>query len=253
MCSCSSSISTAVADDASLLEIPQDISSLEVHAAHAACLAYGNLEEISQALPEVQHLSFHEVENAFAVSWLKNRVLTFAFRGTELEDWQDLFDDLDFIPCPLYWAKSFHAHAGFSRHFNKLQSSLLASILILPMHYVEQVVFAGHSLGGATAYLAGFFFQDTLRALGYQGVVEVRTFGSPRIGSEGLKNWCAEKDSMVHVVAYENSSDGIPKVPPEFSENFAQSLIIFKSHELPVKAHSMKGYLRDVRLLENLK
>lgn len=251
MCSCSSSISTAVSDDTSLLEAPQ--SSLEVHAAYAARLAYDDPEKISQALTEVQNLTFHEVENAFAVSWLKNQVWTVAVRGTEVEDWRDLFDDIDFMPAPLYWAKSFRAHAGFSRHFNKLQSSLLASILMLPMHAVEQVVFAGHSLGGATAYLAAFFFQDTLRALGYPGVMEVRTFGSPRIGSEGLKNWCAEKDSMVRVVAYENSSDGVPKIPPDFSENFAQSLIVFKSHELPLKAHSMKGYLRDVRLLESPK
>jgi predicted lipase len=201
-------------------------------------------------LSEARNVCVHSVENAFAISWLRDEVWMVAIRGTELEDWRDLVDDADVRPTPIYWADSSHAHAGFMRHFCKLQTSLLSAALKLPLESIEKVVFTGHSLGGAAAYLAACFFLDIFRSLGYQNAVEVRTFGAPRIGDENFRLWCAQRHPSVRVVSYVNSCDAVPKVPPTMAENWSDRTVIFKSKESALEAHHMRGYLDDIILLE---
>jgi hypothetical protein len=192
----------------------------------------------------------HSVENAFAVSWIQDKVWTVAIRGTELEDWRDLFDDADLRPTHIYWAESARGHTGFVRHFYKLQSSLLSSVLMLPMEAIERVVFTGHSLGGATAFLAAFFFSDVLRAMGYTDVVEVRMFGAPKIGDEKLRLWCGQRHAAVNVVSYVNSGDAVPRMPLEMAENWSARTVTFKSQDSLLEAHQMSRYLHDVILIE---
>jgi pimeloyl-ACP methyl ester carboxylesterase len=219
-------------------------------AACAAMLSYCDESEIRMHLAKSENMCMHSVENAFAVSWIQGKVWTVAFRGTELEDWQDLFDDADVRPTHIYWAESARGHTGFVRHFYKLQSSLLSSILKLPLDAIERVVFTGHSLGGATAFLAAFFFSDVLRAMGYTDVVEVRVFGAPKIGDEGLRRWCAQRYEAVNVVAYVNSGDAVPRMPLEMAENWSARTVTFKNKDSVLEAHHMSRYLHDVILIE---
>jgi pimeloyl-ACP methyl ester carboxylesterase len=229
---------------------PEASSSLEVMAASAAMLSYCDDTEIRTHLAGAENTCIHSVENALAVSWIQDKVWTVAVRGTELEDWRDLVDDVDLRLTHIYWAESARGHTGFLRHFDRLQSSLLSSVLKLPLDAIERVVFTGHSLGGATAYLAAFFFLDVLRAMGYTGPVEVRTFGAPKIGDEGLRLWCAQRFEAVNVVSYVNSCDAVPKVPPEMAENWSSRTVTFKTEESVLVAHHMSRYLHDVILTE---
>jgi len=223
---------------------------LEVLAASAAMLSYCDDREIQTHLQGAQNVRVHSVENAFAVSWIRDGVFTVAIRGTELADWRDLVDDVDLRPTRIYWAESACGHAGFVRHFYKLQSSLLSSILKLSSASIDKVLFTGHSLGGAIAHLAAFFFSDVLRAIGYNDAVEVRTFGAPKTGDEGFRLWCAQRYESVNVVSYVNSGDAVPKVPLELAENWSARTVIFKSKESPLEAHHMNKYLGDVILME---
>ena len=250
MCSCVSSSNGAEEDLLSFEWPPEASSSSEVKAACAATLSYCGESEIRKHLSKAENTCIHSVENAFAVSWIQDKVWTVAVRGTELEDWRDLFDDADLRPTHIYWADSACGHTGFVRHFHKLQSSLLSSMLKLPLDTIERVVFTGHSLGGATAFLAAFFFLDILRAMGYAEVVEVRTFGAPKIGDEGFRLWCAQRFEAVNVVSYVNSGDAVPRIPLEMAENWSARTVTFKSEDSVLEAHRMSRYLHDVILIE---
>lgn len=252
MCSCRSvASSNGAQEDVLNFEWPPEASSSsEVMAACAAMLSYCDESQIRMHLSEAENTCMHSVENAFAVSWVQDKVWTVAIRGTELEDWRDLFDDADIRPTHIDWAESACGHTGFVRHFYKLQSSLLSSILKLPLDAIKRVVFSGHSLGGATAFLAAFFFSDVLRAMGYTDVVEVRTFGAPKIGDEALRLWCAQRYEAVNVISYVNSGDAVPKMPLEMAENWSARIVTFKSEDSLIEAHHMSRYLHNVILIE---
>ncbi len=195
----------------------------------------------------------HAVENAFAVSWLQDGRWTVAFRGTEVKDWRDVVDDADVRCRSVYWATPGHAHAGFLRHFYKLQASLLSAALRLPSAVCNEVLFVGHSLGGAAAFLAATFFAEIWQQAHDLQKLEVRTFGAPKVGDRAFYDWCITQRSKVNIVSYANSADAVPRLPPGFHENWCDHTIAFKSHDGLLEAHSMKQYLTDVALLEDVR
>ena len=217
----------------------------EVVAAYAALLVYDDRERILRALTRARDVRTHAVENAFAVSWVDHKRLVVAFRGTQLSDWMDLFDDADLRHTPLYWADSFTAHAGFARHFAKIQASVAAALVAAAGRGVNDVLLAGHSLGGAVAHLAAYYFSSFLPAAGIRARLALRTFGAPRVGTEAFRGWCAAAASVA-AVAYESSEDPVPMVPAENCVNWASKRVIFVSSASPLKAHSMRRYARDV-------
>ena len=232
---------------------PTSAASREVFAACAASLAYCDPEVLRGHLAHAEHVSVHAVENAFAASWLQNGRWTVAFRGTEVNDWRDFIDDADVRCRPVYWADSNRAHAGFLRHFYKLQASLLTAALQLPSDACHEVLFVGHSLGGAVAFLAATFFSEIWQRVDELQKLEVRTFGAPKVGDGGFYDWCVTQRSKVSVVSYANSADAVPKLPPGFHENWCDRAVAFRSHDPLLESHSMKQYLIDVILLEDIK
>jgi hypothetical protein len=89
-----------------------------------------------------------------------------------------------------------------------------------------------------------------LRGLGLRQSVEVRTFGAPRVGSAGFRSWCGTRASGVSILAYQTSSDLVPKIPLEMSPNWGQKVFIFKSTASPLAAHAMTEYIRAIEFLE---
>lgn len=89
-----------------------------------------------------------------------------AFRGTEFMDsWKDFWRN---VGLPVEWAGPGKAHSGYLRGYNQVRDEVLEIV-----HCYPNLVFTGHSLGGATAALAGVHAQ-------YRGFPrQVVTFGSP--------------------------------------------------------------------------
>jgi len=249
--------------DSSSEEVPEDLqgdlraalahadADLEAFSAAAALLAYCSPKQQSACLPPAaSDLEAHSTENAFAVSWVQEGTWTLACRGTELGDWKDLVDDVDIRLKPVYWADSSCVHEGFLRHFQKLQLPVLKALLsVLERRAVQRVLFTGHSLGSTSSYLLAMFCSEVLASVSFPGEVLVRSFGGPKIGDRAFYCWCAQKRASVGIVAYQNSCDLVTKVPVRLSENWVQKSVSFQRTELPLEAHSMRGYFREVFLL----
>lgn len=230
---------------------PASAASLEVFAACAASLAYCDPKALQAHLVRAEQVQVHAMENAFAASWLQDGRWTVAFRGTEVKDWRDFLDDVDVRSRPIYWTDAGRAHAGFLRHFYKLQASVLTAALQLPEGACKEVLFTGHSLGGAVAYLAATFFAEIWQKNDLHQKLQVRTFGAPRVGDAALYDSCAKQRPKVSVVSYANSADAVPKLPPNFHENWSEHTVTFRSHDPLLEAHAMKQYLLDVVLSED--
>jgi len=107
---------------------------------------------------------------------------------------------LDLIPRP-WWLKSSSeveekgeppkrtcsnctVHTGFWTSWQNTRPFILPHIKNLQNKYPDyQLHLVGHSLGGAVAALAGLEFDG----MGYKPTVT--TFGEPRVGNSGLRNW----------------------------------------------------------------
>ena len=91
-----------------------------------------------------------------------------SFRGTQLEQSQDLKD------CFTFWKRMYYdikAHKGFANGIEKLVPNVVADLQRVPEH--KHIIYTGHSLGGALS---------TLLAVAHQPD-ELVTFGAPRVAS----------------------------------------------------------------------
>ncbi len=123
------------------------------------------------------------------------------FRGTEVEEWQDIVADV--------WiklvSKSEHAgrvHAGFYRALGSIWPGIEDELerIQKDRQIPIPVWFTGHSLGAAMATLAG----DR-----YDGAHALYTFGSPRVGDKAFRQGLA-----VNAYRIVNNNDGVTTVPP---------------------------------------
>ena len=122
----------------------------------------------------------------------KRPFVVVAFRGTH--DLQDVLTDLKVAQED--WLGTTRVHAGFKDAYDQIAGNLLSSL----RPELGEVVFTGHSLGGALASLAA-----TARA-----PLGLYTFGCPRVGNEsfGALLSPAWAYRLVH------DKDIVPTVPP---------------------------------------
>lgn len=130
-----------------------------------------------------------------------DRVAVVAFRGTQPDDWSDLFDDACY--APVRWDAG-HVHGGFARRLATLQAPLERALNGLATGC--RVWFTGHSLGGAVATLAAYRYRDVAGG--------VCTFGSPRVGNAVFAGLFGEVFGE-RSVRYSNDHDVVTRVPPE--------------------------------------
>jgi triacylglycerol lipase len=125
-----------------------------------------------------------------------------AFRGTQPDDPQDSFDNIQFALTG--WPEGGKVHTGFRNAFTRIESELRGAILT---HAPNRPLWiTGHSLGAAIATLAA----DRLA-----NVSGLYTFGSPLIGDEPFARRFNAKFAG-RGFRYVDNEDLVTRVPPGF-------------------------------------
>jgi triacylglycerol lipase len=121
-----------------------------------------------------------------------------AFRGTQPDEWEDIFDDGRFGLAS--WQNG-RVHAGFKKAFKRIEPKLRDA---LRTHAPNRPVWmTGHSLGAALAVLAA----DTIETQG------IYTFGLPRVGDTIFVGHYNQRFSG-RSFRYVNDVDVVTHVPP---------------------------------------
>jgi hypothetical protein len=125
-----------------------------------------------------------------------------AFRGTQSNQWKDLFDDACFVLTPWQGDSGGQVHLGFKAAFERIRPLLQEAI---DRHAPDRPLWiTGHSLGGTLAVLAA----DALRNV--QGVY---TAGCPRVGDHVFASRFDQRFAE-QSFRYVNDTDIVTHVPP---------------------------------------
>lgn len=130
--------------------------------------------------------------------WNDSSVIV-AFRGTESDQWDDVFTDVQFAQVPWRVGK---VHMGFAAAVQQVWPDLEPAIAALAA--TRAVWFTGHSLGAALAVLAADL---------YAGTRGICTFGCPRIGDPEFARAFTSRFVGRHL-RYVNNRDVVTHVPP---------------------------------------
>ena len=169
-----------------------------------------------------------------------------AFRGTVSEDgsgertsanWATNLD-AGAVPLSVPDLKQVQVHKGFQEAYEAVHARLLAWLEANDARN-QELVLAGHSLGGALSMLAAV----RLTHLGWP-VSAVVTFGSPRVGHEGFRELYQRMKLHACTARFANQRDPVPCVPREADgfEHVVDGCLLGQSSWRPVvAAHSMHG------------
>jgi pimeloyl-ACP methyl ester carboxylesterase len=176
------------------------------HLADASWLAYSHDDELVRAvLRDRAGLPIFEPLVGGGTSGYLAAGDTFAivaFRGTQPDDWRDVFGNLRALAVPFDVG---HVHQGFGAAFAAIEAPLDAALARLSADL--PVWFTGHSLGGAIATLAAW--RHRARAGG------IVTMGSPLVGT---RSFCDAFDEAfgARSLRFVNDRDTVPTVPQAF-------------------------------------
>ncbi len=124
-----------------------------------------------------------------------------AFRGTQPDEWSDVFDDALALLVPWDRPGTF-VHAGFKLALERIWPALHP--VLAGLGPTRRIWFTGHSLGAALATLAADRYEDPA------GLV---TIGSPRVGGPIFAHHFNERFGA-RALRYVNSTDVVTHVPP---------------------------------------
>lgn len=153
----------------------------------AAALGYSNVVQIRSGG------TFVSVCRSADVTWV-------VFRGTQLNEWEDINADRKFLPAS--WFRGL-VHRGFRGAFLAVWPELKSVLASAG----GRIICTGHSLGGALALLAGDQIGSERRTL-LVDKPDVITFGCPLVGSWDFNrhlSWVTND-----VVRVTNGNDPIP-------------------------------------------
>ena len=188
--------------------------------AEAALLAYVREENIvDQCLKEVglQAKCFNfDIQGTQCFVAHNDKVIIVCFRGTEVEEPKDVWNDINFRPVDSGQAGNTFVggririgglvHRGFKEALGQVWVQL--EEYLRGIHLGQKVWFTGHSLGAPIAILA---------ADRYDGTQGVYTFGSPGVGDDNFINDFPVKNNSYRFV---NNNDVVTRVAPElFGQN----------------------------------
>jgi hypothetical protein len=146
-------------------------------------------ERFSEAM-DIEHMEFIDsskqanMEDAQLYVWMKNRVVTVAFRGSSSV--KDVVTDLDTLTYS-FEKPGVRVHEGFYKQFKAIEPQL-SQFLAQRNGQFDRILFTGHSLGGALASIAAAHYTHQLPTT----KVAVHTFGCPRVGNKAFCRFYSE-------------------------------------------------------------
>lgn len=176
-------------------------------------LAYKDSETIEEYVgahwsineENIRHIDSEESDTQGVVV-KKDDYLIIAFRGTELEKYEDILVDLWSFPTEYSVGK---VHGGFLYALNSVWDQVEIALLELADEKTK-ICITGHSLGGALALLAATKLYDE-----FQLRPTVYTFGQPRIGTKEFEEHYL---SILkgNYYRFTNHHDMVPQLPLYF-------------------------------------
>ncbi len=180
--------------------------------AHASSLAYVEEEEKLREVLESQRLKLLGVfrqENIQAILFEAGRRWILAFRGSqETRDW---IINLKITQSSLQASaegatpSAVEVHTGFQEGLDLVWSAVREKLQTMPAE--TQLVFTGHSLGGALATIAAHRFPDSGR------VGCIYTFGQPLVGNGSFAREMFERYGE-KFFRFVNNRDIVTRIPP---------------------------------------
>lgn len=123
------------------------------------------------------------------------------FRGTS--SFKDVLIDIDIRTIRI--KDKIRVHEGFYNQFKSVEIEITKRLI--KNLDAKNIIFCGHSLGGALAQLAAAYYGEILD---FSNVI-CHTFGSPRVGNKYFVEWFSKHvDENVRI---ENNRDPVPMIP----------------------------------------
>ena len=196
-------------------------------------------------------------------------VLIISFRGTSSFD--DILTDLDARMEPMFLTNTHskyfpYVHKGFLEDFHSSRVIIDLKISHFGMKNKKNIIFTGHSLGGATATLASLFFAIKFPQLDISCV----SFGSPRAGDLKFKEMF--KNNVKNSYRFINNTDVVPCVPSSYRFSHVDGCKWINQHKIyeklsvrntvrnfflgffgyknsPLDDHSCEEYIKEIECL----
>lgn len=170
--------------------------------ANLSTLVYTKFDDkLSKKLKKIfPYVLYFDNEGTQAVVAHDKKRIAIIFRGTQPTEFKDVKADLKTWPKRSNEVQGL-VHSGFSSALDKVWVELEGLVDECVKQYdIKEVLFTGHSLGGALAVVA---------AARSKYIGEVYTYGQPRVGNRKYSKQVKSK-----VYRFVNNNDVVPRVPP---------------------------------------
>lgn len=189
----------------------------------------GNFVEALSILDVTPHYYYEGPSSTEALIVTSNnevdKYVALVFRGTE--DATDAVVDADVFQDPMpaiTVPDDVYVHSGFKRvlyddvygedtnetmlSYQKIEQELMKVVNDETFNLNGEIYITGHSLGGALAQLFGAYLATQYPDKQFTMI----TFGQPRVGNDGFKNWAESLDNFAQWRAV-NEDDPVPRGP----------------------------------------
>ena len=189
--------------------------------ANLSTLVYSKFDDkLSKKLKKIfPYVMYFDNKGTQAIVAHDKERIAIIFRGTEPKEFKDVKADLKTWPKRSDEVQGL-VHSGFAEALDKVWNELEGVVdECVKLHDIKQVLFTGHSLGGALAVVA---------AARSKYVGEVYTYGQPRVGNRKYSKQVKSK-----VYRFVNNNDVVPRVPTPLGCVWLEEGMYFESYADP--------------------
>ncbi len=168
--------------------------------ANAAQLAYFDKAQIKSELEKInmELVAFFEKNGSQGFLATENRFAVLAFRGTEIDEFEDTWTDIQFPRVP--FEPKGNVHSGFKKAFEQIWDQVEKKLVTLDALGIP-CWYTGHSLGAALATLAA----------ARKKPAGLYTFGSPMVGDP----YFVQHLRKIAAIRFTLCTDIVPMLPSE--------------------------------------
>ncbi|KAK0504705.1 alpha beta-hydrolase [Armillaria luteobubalina] len=156
----------------------------------------------------------NDVQYFFVGYWPSQNSIVVGHEGTDPTQFESVLTDIDALQDNLDTtlfpgvSSDVYVHGGFKDAHASTASAILAEVKsLIKSKGTSNLVFVGHSLGGALAELDGLFFALNIPSAS----IKVRTYGTPRVGNSAFAELIDSKTP--DFMRINNERDLIPILP----------------------------------------